>query len=423
MSPSTKSSRNQFVQDSTSPSAQALLMLEDTLRSARRGRFVPLIAFLFGLVALVVLNILMFHNIYLSLFLGVVFIGYFAGQIMAFRQLRTIRRDLENGRKTLAIIDAAGSGFDPAELRQRLRREAPPCDIRDLVLKWLELGMQGRSEGYDTLLEEFLERRAIQENRTLSMHDTINSTTLKLGFLGTLIGIILTFPPMKRAILGLSTSDGELRFIRDIALAIDGDQYAILSTLIATGLSILIEFFTIQYLELLFHGIGGMLSRMNEWNTMTLQPVISARRDAGARADAAERNRERLEEAVVGAQAALERHLTVLAAAAQAAEVRLQELLRTQDTMEARASRLAEAEENHARLEKTVAGAQVALEKQLASLATSTRVAQGQLDEVARVQVLMEERMARLAEYERQYRDFLTAKSKAVAPDGARSGT
>jgi hypothetical protein len=43
------------------------------------------------------------------------------------------------------------------------------------------------------------------------------------------------------------------------------------------------------------------------------------------------------------------------------------------------------------------------------------------LDEVARLQLLMEERMARLAEYERQYRDFLTTKSRAVAPKGARS--
>jgi biopolymer transport protein ExbB/TolQ len=413
---------NQFVEDSQSPSRQALSLVDDTLRAARRGRHVPLFAALFGVVSLIVLNVLMFHNIYLSLFLGVVFMGFFVGQVMAFRQLRTLRRDLESGRKTLEIVEAAGAGFDPAQLLERLRREAPACDIRDLVLKWLELGMQGRSEGYDTMLEEFLERRAIQENRALSMHDTINSTTLKLGFLGTLIGIILTFPPMKRAILGLSTSDGELRFIRDIALAIDGDQYAILSTLIATGLSILIEFFTIQYLELLFHGVGGVVSRMNEWNTMTLQPVVSARRDLEARADAAERNRARLEEAVVGAQATLERHLAELAAAARSAEARLQELARAQDAIEARATRLAEAEENHARLEKTVAGAQIALEKQLASLATATRVAQGQLDEVARVQVLMEERMARLAEYERQYRDFLTTKSRAVAPEGPRNG-
>jgi hypothetical protein len=65
--------------------------------------------------------------------------------------------------------------------------------------------------------------------------------------------------------------------------------------------------------------------------------------------------------------------------------------------------------------------AQVALEKHLSALATATRSAHGQLDEVARLQLLMEERMARLAEYERQYRDFLTTKSRAVAPKGARS--
>src|SRR5690606_7416720 len=140
------------------------------------------------------------------------------------------------------------------------------------VVRWLELGAQGRKEGYDALLEEHLGRRNDYENRVLSLHDTLNSTTLKLGFLGTLIGIILTFPPMKRAVLGLSSSDGELNFIRDIALAIDGDQYAILSTLIATGLPIPIESVTIQFLERLFRGTGTALSHVNEWNTLTLQP-------------------------------------------------------------------------------------------------------------------------------------------------------
>jgi DNA repair exonuclease SbcCD ATPase subunit len=252
------------------------------------------------------------------------------------------------------------------------------------------------------------------------MHATLNRTTLKLGFLGTLIGIILTFPPMKRAVLGLSASDGELKFIRDIAMAIDGDQYAILSTLVATGLSILIEFVTIQFLERLFLGLGTVVSRVNEWNTLTLQPVLAERNEIGARADAAERDRARLEEAMVGSQLALERHLEALAAASHAAGGRMQELLRSQDVMEGRASRLEEAERNHARLEEAVAGAQVALEKHLTALATATRAAQGRLDDVARVQLLMEERMARLAEYERQYRDFLSAKARAVAPDGAR---
>jgi biopolymer transport protein ExbB/TolQ len=341
-------------------------MLDGARLVARLGRHLPLFGLLFGITALVVLNMLLFHNIYLSLFLGIVFVGFFAGQILAFVQLRAIRKDLESGRQTLQVIEEAGDQPDLRALQRRLRKEVVPGETRDLVLGWLELGLQGRHEGYDALLEEVLERRSIRETRDLSLHATLNRTTLKLGFLGTLIGIILTFPPMKRAVLGLSASDGELKFIRDIAMAIDGDQYAILSTLVATGLSILIEFVTIQFLERLYLGLGAVLSRVNEWNTLTLQAAIVSWREGTQKADEAERNRARLEEAVVGSQLALERHLE--------------------------------------------------------ALATATRAAQGQLGEVARVQLLMEERIARLAEYERQYRDFLSAKAKTVAPDGARGG-
>ncbi len=413
---------SESIQDPESTLRQGLQQLEDARRVVRRGRLLPLVAALVGAIALVALNILMFHNIYLSLFLGVVFAGFLAGQVLAYRQLGVIRDDLENDGLALRTIAQAGNGFDPADLRRRLREEAPSGEIRNLVLGWLDLGLKGQGEGYDSLLEETLERRSNNENRVLSVHDTINSITLKLGFLGTLIGIILTFPPMKRAVLGLSDSDGELNFIRDIALAIDGDQYAILSTLIAIGLSILIESITIQILERLFRGTGTVLSHVNEWNTLTLQPILAARRDEAARAEAAERNRARLEEAVVGAQAALERRLSVLAAAAQAADERIQGLLGAQRAMEDRAHRLEEAERNHARLERSVTVAQAELEKHLSALATATAAAHGQLDEVARLQMLMGERMARLAEYERQYRDFLSAKSRAVAPEGARGG-
>jgi hypothetical protein len=164
-------------------------------------------------------------------------------------------------------------------------------------------------------------------------------------------------------VLGLSESEGELKFIRDIALAIDGDQYAILSTLFATGLSILFEFVTIQILERLFLGLDLVQSRVNEWQVKTLQPGLLTLRDEVRLADDAERNRSRLEKALIEAQLTLENHLVELAAASRAA--------------------------NH------------------------------QLGEVARVQLLMEERMARLVEYERQYRDFVAAKSGAVAPEGA----
>jgi hypothetical protein len=88
---------------------------------------------------------------------------------------------------------------------------------------------------------------------------------LKLGFLGTLIGLLLTFPPMQSAILSLKSSGGELTFVTDIAKALDGDNYAIFTTLIATGLSLLIELITIQLVERSFGRFEHMNSHVEEW--------------------------------------------------------------------------------------------------------------------------------------------------------------
>lgn len=348
------------------PQGNPLGLARETLdRLAGRARFgvrLPVPTMAFAIFALVAINVYLFHNAFLTLFLGVIFAVFIAGQVAALRQFRELRPELDSADKTLRALAEAGEFPDASALRARLR-EIPSGEVRNLVLGWVELGLQGRQDGFDVLLEEALERRSIQDGRVLSLHATLNRTTLKLGFLGTLIGIILTFPPMKRAVLGLSDSQGELKFIRDIALAIDGDQYAILSTLIATGLSILFEFITIQLLERLFLGLDLVQSRVNEWQVKTLRPALSAHLDEGRRAEEAESNRARLEKALVESQLVLENHLVELAAASRAA--------------------------NH------------------------------QLGEVARVQLLMEERMARLVEYERQYREFLAAKSGAVAPEGA----
>jgi hypothetical protein len=232
-----------------------------------------------------------------------------------------------------------------------------------LVLNWLDLGLRGSREGYDTLLEESLDRRSISDTRMLSLHSAINRTTLKLGFLGTLIGIILTFPPMKRAVLGLSDSDGELKFIRDIALAIDGDQYAILSTLVATGLSILVEFVTIQLLERILLGFDVVHSNVNDWNALCLQPSIARRHDAAHRASEAEKHQERLEKALVQAQLTLENHL--------------------------------------------------------AELLGAMHFAGTQMGKIGNIQLAAEERIARLEQYERQYRSFLAAKREAATPEDA----
>jgi hypothetical protein len=270
---------------------------------------------------------------------------------------------MESAERTLDALIEAGDDPDLEDLQLTLRDKVPPGETRDLVLNWLELALRGSRDGFDTLLEEALDRRSINDGRMLSLHATINRTTLKLGFLGTLIGIILTFPPMKRAVLGLSDSDGELKFIRDIALAIDGDQYAILSTLVATGLSILVEFVTIQLLERVLLGFDVVQSNVNDWNALRLQPVVARRHDAAQRAAQTEKHQERLEKALVQAQLTLENHLVELTGA--------------------------------------------------------MRFADRQMEQIGHIQSAAEERIARLERYERQYRSFLAAKRDTVAPDEA----
>ena len=108
----------------------------------------------------------------------------------------------------------------------------------------------------------------------IEFHSSVNRVTLKLGFLGTLIGLMMTFPPMRDAILALQGSDGEFRFVTDIAEAIDGNQYAILTTLIATGLSIVLELITIKILESTVSDMELTNNDLDEWNIVVFQPLI-----------------------------------------------------------------------------------------------------------------------------------------------------
>ncbi len=229
--------------------------------------------------AMLVANILLFQNAFLSLFLGLIFLVFAAGQITALVQFARMRPVLASADATLATLAAAGDDPDPEALGEALK-QVPAGPLRDLMLRWLDLARRGVREGHQTLLENALEQQAVEDNRMLSLHMLINRTTLKLGFLGTLIGIILTFPPMKRAVLGLSEADGELRFVQDIALVIDADQYAILSTLVAMGISVLVEFLTLQMIERTLLDFELVHSHVNDWNALTLQPAISRRSPA-----------------------------------------------------------------------------------------------------------------------------------------------
>ncbi len=394
-----------------SPLTHALTTLARARRTLRLATLVPVPTIVAAAVAMVAVNTFVFQNAFLALFLGIIFVVFVVGQVVALRQLQGLRAPMASTEKALQAMAEAGAEPDLEALRDRLA-EIPEGPVRNLVLRWTELGVAGRADGYDALLEDALDRRSLHDNRILGTHAMLNRTTLKLGFLGTLIGIILTFPPMKRAVLGLSDSDGELKFIRDIALAIDGDQYAILSTLIATGLSILVEFLTIQMLERILHGLDMVQSDVNDWNTVCLQPAVIRRRQGSD----VEKSNTRMEIALIQAQQAMEQHLASLNGAMREAARQLGDVIEVQAAVNKRLENLG----GYDRLAAALAVSQQTLEKNLGGLGELLRTSTTQIDQVAAAQLQLGRRVTELGEYERQYRAFLTAKQKAALPENLR---
>jgi DNA-binding transcriptional ArsR family regulator len=399
-----------------SPLRQAQEALKRIQRTARLASYLPLPIILVTILALVLSSSQWSHDLFLAFFLALIFVVFVAGQIVAWVQLRRMRPAMIQTENTLRLLVEAGEDPNLEELRQKMLSQIPESPLRDLILRWLDLGIEGNLDGYETLLENDLDRRTLHDNGILSLHSTINRTTLKLGFLGTLIGIILTFPPMKRAVLGLSDSDGELKFIRDIAMAIDGDQYAILSTLAATGLSILVEFVTIQTLEHILTGFDVVQSRVNDWKVVCLQPAIARRREDKGQTEGLEGSQARLELALMQAQQTMESHLTELTGAMHTAGMQLDQVLRIQAAVGKRVEELSE----YDKLATAMLQSQQALEMHLAGLAEGLRTSASQLGQVVQVQSLVGKRVTELNEYEKQYRSFLAAKQQATAPSSLR---
>lgn len=205
--------------------------------------------------------------------IGIILALFTVGQILLFRHLTTIRAGAQRTLEALAILKAAGPEPDLEDLHEELAR-AKPGHTRDLALHWVEIGLQGNTEGSEPLLENATERRYIRDHKLAGVHVSINRTILKVGFLGTLIGLLFTFPPMKRAILGLSSSNGEMGFIRDIAAAIDEDGNAILATLISTAFSVLLETVVVQALERMLTGFDLADRHLADWNITCLQHAV-----------------------------------------------------------------------------------------------------------------------------------------------------
>jgi len=151
-----------------------------------------------------------------------------------------------------------------------------------------------------------------------------------------------------------------LRFIKDISMAIDGDEFAIAVTLGATALSILIELVTIQILERALGGFDMVNSHINDWNLTRLQPWVKKRYGLAAR-----------QRQSVEAQAQMELKMS----------------------------------QAHQEMDRNLGRA-------LEAIARTTK----QLDQLAMVQTAVGRRIAELVEYEKQYRGFIESKTSAVAP-------
>lgn len=341
---------------SEDPLQQAKRALIRTHKIARNSSFLPI-----PVIAVAGLAFFSYEtHWYMNPFLTLIFAIFLVGQVMAVFQMRRVQAGARSTAKSIAILAEAGDEPDLPMLRARLLEGAPPGHMRDLLLRWIEMGMRGEIGGSESLLNNAWDRRSHLDQSSVSLHVSMNRTTLKLGFLGTLYGLILTFPPMQRAVMGLADSDGELRFIKDISLAIDGDEFAIAVTLGATGLSILIELITIQFLERALSGFDLVNSHINDWNLTRLQPWVRKRYGLEAR-----------QRQAVEAQAQLEIKMS----------------------------------HAHAEMDRN-------MNRALEAIARTSK----QLDQLAMVQTAVGRRIAELVDFEKQYRSFIDSKTSAVAP-------
>jgi hypothetical protein len=300
------------------------------------------------------------HHWYYNPFLVLIYAIFVTGQVLAVSQMRRVLSGVRNTGKVLAVLLDAGDEPDLDLLRAALLEKAPPGHLRDLLLRWIELGLRGELHGSDALLDNAWDRRSMIDNRSVSVHISLNRTSLKVGFLGTLYGLILTFPPMQRAVLGLADSEGEMKFIKDISAAIDGDEFAIMVTLGATALSILIELVTVQILERALGGFDIVNSHIDDWNLTRLQPWI--RRTYGP-------------------------------------EGQKIKLLTAQNDMDRKLAQV------QAEMDKN-------LSHTLEVMAKTTK----QIEMLSQVQAVVGKRVSELAEFEKQYRSFLQTKQATVAP-------
>ncbi len=330
---------------------------------------------------------------YRDAFLLSLFAVYAFGQLVALLQLRDMRLGLGKVKAVLGAMPGSGALPSAMDLSARLQSVNAPGHLLDLVQSWLRLGQAGDAEAVNSLMERAGRKRGKAVERKIGLHATLNRIMLKLGFLGTLIGLIVTFPPMKSAILTLDPKNVEkgASFVQHIAGAIDGDQYAILTTLIATGFSLFIELLTVQILRAVCGRFESVNAGVDEWCVSELQPAIRRGKDHDA-------------EGTLARQRAF--HEQVLQAERQFQE----QWLRAQG--ETTAAFLESQQEARQQVHEIQAG----LARSVESLGRLVRGVSEGMQQTIPIQQGYGRRLDELLAYERQYRSFLEARDGITVP-------
>lgn len=206
-------------------------------------------------------------------FLVIIYSIFIFGQTIAMFQYPSIIKRTQAHQYNLNLLNSLDRG-NLGEFNLSFTQQAQEGPEKDLILKWTQMGLQGDYHSAQNLLDNARDIQDIKTHQSIGLHTLLNRLTLKMGFLGTLIGLVQTFPPMKKAILGLADKDGQMQFIKDIAKAIDGDEYAILTTLVATALSILVESFSIFLLEKNYGKLDTNFSQLHSWFITHMRPII-----------------------------------------------------------------------------------------------------------------------------------------------------
>lgn len=273
----------------------------------------------------------------------VLIMGFFImTQLVTMYQLSMIARGTVRSHKVIdALRGAWGHGV---ETTLQALQKAPSCHLRDALYVWVQQVQLGDLESFESLQDRQHDRRGEIAAKKVGFHIAMNRASLKLGFIGTLVGLLLTFEPMKDALVTLKKDDGELGFISDIARAIDGDQYAILATLVASALSVVVETVNMQWLERILAKFELMNNHMEEWSLTVLLPW--ARNQSGLDQD----------DEILSLQKQMNENLRLLKEAAAQTQTDLHHLVEMQEHTQNRLAAMAKQEEAYKQFLRSKAG-------------------------------------------------------------------